>query len=149
MPSLDKTIAGRVFFISTLAFYALSEGPAFGAMLGAYAGLFAELWSYGAFGVQIGLFSVLGALCGFLSRQFFGDSLLTAALFPVLCVYAVAVSNHFFLNTVTDDSFFSIFVSAFHAGDLILAALVSPFLFALLQKISPKATFFRRKTQGP
>ncbi len=138
--------ARGVFFISALTYYALSEGPGFGALLGAYAGLIAELWGFGPFGCQIASLSIIGALCGFLSRQFFEDSLLTAVLLPISSVYAAAFFNGLILNTASGESAFSALLRAFRIGDLLLAAVVSPFLFSWLKNITPKAVFTRARS---
>ena len=136
---------GGALVISVLAFYALSEGPVFGVILGAYTGIFFELWGFGPFGYQIAGLAVLGAFCGSVSLQFFGDSPFTAVLLPVICLYLEACFNASLVNFAFQEGVWSALGRAFRPHDLLFAGIVSPFLFIVLDKISPKAAPARKR----
>ena len=119
-------------------YYALAEGPLFGLILGAYAGIYLEIFGYGKLGYQMAILAAVGAFCGFLASKVFKDSFFTHAVLPALCLYLAALLNLIVFKTLGEETVtFSVVGEAFLVKELFLTAAVSPFIFAALNKMSP------------
>lgn len=126
------------FLLIGLIFYALSEGPFFGLILGCYAGFFLDLFGLGRIGPQIMLFGALGMFAGWSASTLFRDSWPTQVLFP-----AAANLVLLFLDRLIRQSTFSEegMTTGFFPGwaewqSVALAALLSPFIFRFLGSVS-------------
>ena len=76
-------------------FYALIEGPVFGAVIGCFAGFLMDMLCVGKMGSSMTLFSLTGMLTGFSAAKIFYDSILTQILLPVLANILVCGVNLF------------------------------------------------------
>src|SRR4051812_32039529 len=79
-----------ILLLTALLFYALSEGPEFGALLGAYAGLLLEIFGQGAMGGEVVVLAATGFVFGKCAGAFFRESIFAQFLFPVLAFYFAA-----------------------------------------------------------
>lgn len=127
-------------------FYALYEGPFFGALLGCVAGFLMDLYGVGRLGSQIALYAGCGAFAGFSASKFFRDSFFSQVILPVLAVYFMTFSNLAIMHTSSGDPFdgLDLLRSAFVPQALIITAVTSPLLFALLKRISLVPSYRRR-----
>ena len=119
-------------------FYALSEGPFFGLMLGLYAGFFVELFWIGRMGYPIVIFGLLGLLAGYASSKIFRESLFTQILLPTVGYYLMTLLSLVVYQRVLQEegTFLSLLQNAFLWPNLIWTALLSPFIFSFLKKFS-------------
>ena len=112
-----------------VTYYALGEGPVFGAGLGLFAGFLLDLLGVGKLGLQTGEMGLLGLLSGFFSVNLFRESLLTQTLLPAaLTVFLTLVNGaviRFYFHE--DHHFFS--------WDWLWIAGASPFVFNFLKKV--------------
>ncbi|MBI3252090.1 MAG: hypothetical protein HYZ52_02065 [Candidatus Omnitrophica bacterium] len=135
---LIQNAAGFIFFGQDLPlvllgvlFYALSRGPVFGLALGGAAGGLLEVFGVGRIGYESAIFGGIGFLAGLAAQKVFRDSLWTQILLPVIALYLVTffnLGNHAFgLSLVRE---------AFLPRDLLITAILSPFVFQILKRFS-------------
>ncbi len=124
-----------VFLLVAVLFYALSEGPLFGAALGAFAGLLLEIFGHGRMGAEMLVFSAAGLIFGQTARTFFRESLLSQFLFPVLAFYFVVVSR-FAIDQAVSGAGFDLSTAA---------AVLMPYDVAMVFASAPVVFFFLRK----
>ncbi len=126
-----------ILLLAGLLFYALSEGPFFGAILGAYAGLLLEIFGLGRMGAEILVFSAAGLVFGQTARTFFRESLLSQFLFPVLAFYFVVISR-FIIDQASSGAGFDISLAgaALLPYDVAMVFASTPVIFFVLRKVS-------------
>ncbi len=78
-PSLTPSLT-----VIGVVFYALYEGPAFGAILGAWAGFFSDLLIAGPMGQEMLILGSVGFVAALSSGFFFRESALTSGVLPPL-----------------------------------------------------------------
>jgi rod shape-determining protein MreD len=126
-------------------YYALAEGAFSGFVCGVWGGLLLDLLSQGRPGFFTAALAAAGGLCGYVSSKIFEDSWLAEIVLPFLGLYALAFSQHIFLKTQTGEAVLpGVFTEAFLPWPLLTTALVSPWLFARLRRVSPR----RRAARG-
>ena len=118
-----------------VVFYALYEGPGFGAVIGCYAGLFLDVLGTGRLGPHMALYAASGALSGLAASAFFRESLLIRSALPPAFHYltTLVMLTLFRWGTASERS---VFIEAFLPGQLIVTAVLSPFLFRFLARHS-------------
>ena len=84
------------FLLAGVIFFALTEGPIFGAVLGCFAGFLLDILGAGKLGGSMALFSLVGILAGFSSTKIFYDSLFTQILLPIFCQYMICAGRVYF-----------------------------------------------------
>ena len=125
-------------------FYSLREGPRFGAVLGAGAGLLLELFWQGGFGFWPLNFAAVGALSGYVSSKIFPDGLLTEILLPGTAFYFSTLAEIVYLQLQTGTfSGWEAAGRAFLPWPFIGTLLISPVLFAWLQNVSSGRRWLR------
>ena len=124
-------------------FYAMTEGPIFGAVIGCFAGFLLDILGVGKLGISMAIFALIGALSGFSSAKIFYDSLFTQISLPVLGQFFVCLVNLFFVKAPAGPE---ILKEAFFMSQPWLVVLVSPAVFLFLKKIS-FVRHERRKTR--
>ena len=139
--SLHFLFSERVpwILLSGVLFYAMAEGPAFGMLIGSYAGFFPDLFGTERIGISMAIFGVLGLLSGFSGAKLFNESPVTQVLLPSLAYYLAAWLNLFIQRVVLQDEAFSfgLFRDAFLPLPLVLTAVSSPLVFFYLKKLTP------------
>ena len=129
----------------SVIFYSLQEGPFFGMALGLYAGMFLEIFSAGPLGFQMLILSSCGGMSGFIASKIFGESVLVQVLLPSLMFYFAALFDVLILKArLGEIAGLSALVDAFRPFDLVVTALVSPWVFSVLRKMSRRS--FSRST---
>ncbi len=118
-------------------FYALTEGPIFGAVIGGYAGFLLDILEVGKLGGSTAIFSGLGVLAGFSASNIFYDSLLTAFLLPALSNYFLCFFSLLFYRNLpqTEGLSIDLFRESLMLSQPILTAVVSPITFSFLKKV--------------
>ena len=126
------------FLLSGVIFYALTEGPVFGAVIGCFAGFLLDILGTGKIGGSMAIFSLIGVFTGFSSTKIFYDSFFTQALLPMLSQYAVYVLNLFFIKTFTgvENADLAILKEAFFLSQPWFSILASLTVFSFLKKVS-------------
>ena len=125
--------------ITGVLFFALLEGPAFGFVLGCYAGIFFEIFGVGRMGFEILFFGLLGLAAGSGASAIFRDGWFAKFVFPVVAVYAASFFHLFTAKIGADEA----------AGPwLILESFSWPVLFWTAAS-SPAVFFFLRKVSKP
>lgn len=123
-----------------LLFYALSEGPLFGALLGLWAGFLMDLFGAGRPGFWMGAFAATGYFSGVISSKVFQDGLLTQIALPVGALYCVTFAEAWVLRSQSGEGAgFGLAVAAFLPWPLLVTALCSPWLFSYLRRWTPNA----------
>ena len=118
-------------------FYALSEGPLFGALLGAFAGALLEVFGQGRMGCDLLIFSVTGFIFGRTAGTFFRESLLSQFFFPVLAFYFVSFSRLVLYQISSGGGFdLSFFHAALLPWDAAVVFASAPVIFFALRKVS-------------
>ena len=121
-------------------FYALTEGPVFGAVIGCFAGFLLDVLEVGKLGGSMALFSALGALTGFSASKIFYDGFLTQLLLPVIGNYFLCFFSLLFYGNLSDAGApsFGLFRESLTLSQPLLTALVSPAAFSFLKKVGRK-----------
>ncbi len=121
-------------------YYALSEGPVFGAVIGCFAGFLLDILEVGKLGGSIAIFSGLGALTGFSASKIFYDGFLTQLLLPVFGNYFLCLFSLLFYKNLpqTEGPSLGLFRESLFLSQPLLTALVSPFTFLFLKKVGKK-----------
>lgn len=118
-------------------FYALFEGPAFGAVLGCYAGVYLDLFGFEGLGHQMLLFGVAGALSGFAASKIFRESFFSRIFLPPLIYYLLAFCHQVSWNFLNNEPVRpEILKEVWQSLDLLATAVFSPFVFGLLKNLS-------------
>jgi len=133
----DKT---PPFLLMGVIYYALQEGPLFGMALGAFAGVFLEVFTAGALGYQMVIFASCGGLSGFIASKIFRESILVQVFLPSVMLYFLTLFNLLIFKAQTGgiEGFFAL-SGAFRPWELLAAALVSPIAFSFLRKVSSRS----------
>ena len=123
------------FLLIGVIFYALSEGAAYGVLVGCFAGLFLEIFGVGKIGYQMAVLGITGGLVGFLSSQIFRESFLTQFLLPSLANYFVTLLNLLITKSVLSEDIWSagIFQEAFSFSSFFLTSIFTPIVFYFLK----------------
>ncbi len=87
--SLNFVLPFKIIFLVTICVVlgAIQEGPGFGALLGALAGLLLDLYGVGRLGPWIFVLSITGLTTGMASRKLFKDSFLTRFSLSMLGIF--------------------------------------------------------------
>ena len=118
-------------------FYALSEGPLFGALLGAFAGALLEIFGQGRMGSDTVVLAAAGFIFGHSARTFFRESLLAQFFFPVLAFYFVALSRLVLYQISSGGGFDLSFIRAvLLPWDVAVVFASAPVIFFCLRKVS-------------
>lgn len=121
----------------TVLFYALSEGPWFGALLGAFAGLLLEVFGLGRMGGEILVLSFAGFLFGQSAGTFFRESIFAQILLPVLAFYLTTFLRFvLFAVSAGEGVSFSVLRESCLSWDILGVLVVSPLIFFFLKKVS-------------
>ena len=131
------------FLLIGVIFYAMTEGPIFGAVIGCFAGFLLDILGVGKLGVFMVIFALIGTLSGFSSAKIFYDSLFTQISLPFLSQFFVCLVNLYFIESPAGPG---IIKEAFFMSQPWFVALVSPAVFLFLKKIS-FVRHERRKTR--
>ncbi len=128
-------------------FYALYEGPLFGAVLGCAAGFLMDLYGVGRMGPQMMLYAACGVFAGYSASKFFRDSFVSQVVLPAFAVYFVTFCNLAAAQGATGESLdgLRLAIEAFVPKTVILTAAVSPLFFMLLKRISFVPSYRRRR----
>ena len=131
-------VVAAPFLVAGVIFFALTEGPAFGAVIGCFAGFFLDILGVGKLGLSMALLSSVGALTGFFSSKIFYDSLFTQIFLPVISQYLLCVMNLFLTKSFMqgESAGAEILADAFFLSQPWSAALVSVAVFSVLKKVS-------------
>ena len=86
------------FLLIGVIYYALTEGPVFGAVSGCFAGFLLDILGLGKLGGSMTLFSLVGILAGFSSTKIFYDSVFTQMVLPVLSHFVICLAHLFFIK---------------------------------------------------
>ena len=121
-------------------YYALIEGPIFGAVIGCFAGFFLDILEAGQLGGSMAIFSGLGVLAGFSASKIFYDSFLTQLFLPVLGNYLLCFFSLLFYKNLPQAEGLSLglFRESLILSQPFLTALVSPIAFLFLKKVGKK-----------
>lgn len=124
--------------VTGVIFYALTEGPLFGLILGCFAGFFLDLMGVGPLGAEMAVFGILGFVCGSASSKVFRDSAIVQALLPAAGYYLVNSLNLLLFHLKNGDSIapLTLFGSALDWPQIIFIAGSSPFIFSFLKQVS-------------
>ncbi len=119
-------------------FYALTEGPFFGFVIGCAAGFFLDLFGIGRIGTEMVIFGTLGALSGLAAAKIFRESLLTQILLPTLSHFIATFCNLLIFKMMLHEEWalFDLFKEALLNPQLLLTAALSPFIFRFLKRVS-------------
>jgi len=121
-------------------FYALSEGPSFGALVGLWAGFLMDLFEMGRPGFWMSTLAATGYFSGVISSTVFQDSLLTQIVLPVGALYSVTFAEAWVLRSQSGEGVgFGLLGAAFLPWPLITTAFCSPWLFSRLHRWTPGA----------
>ena len=120
--------------LCAVLFYAFSEGPVFGMLLGAYAGLLLEIFGTGRFGYEILVFAATGFLFGRGTKTFFRESFFLSFLVPVLAFYFMTVLRLLIFHLSSGEGFPSADELWFPWETLTVFA-VCPVVFFFLKKV--------------
>ena len=133
--------------VGAVVFYALSEGPFFGFILGIFAGALLELFGVGKIGLEPLFFAGAGFLSGMASSRIFHESFIARTVLPVLVTYGLCLFNLSLSRATSGEAPWNpaLFRDAFLFYDLASTALLSPFVFYILSKFS----FSGRKKRRP
>ena len=125
------------FLLVGVIFYALSEGPFFGWVIGSYAGFFLDLLGIGRIGPQVCLYGFVGAFSGWSASTLFRDSLWTQILFPVVLNAALLILTPLVLQDfLWEERGFIFFSTGAEWRSMLLALFLSPWLFRFLKAVS-------------
>jgi len=119
----------------------LMEGPAFGFVIGLFAGLLNDIIVSQTVGALSLTWAALCAFAGASASTIFRESFFSWVLLPVLAMYVHMVCMAITLQSI---SFFSALVRAFSVGTLFLTAVCSPILFAMMRRIAYRRVYARR-----
>lgn len=127
------------FLLAGTVFYGLLEGPAAGAVLGAVAGLFLELFSTGPFGAQMGLLACIGAVSGLVAKKIFRDNFGIQIGLPAAAYLFYTLASAALVSGVAVDREVvqTITVEALDWTSIALAGTVAPVVFAFLRRTLP------------
>ena len=117
-------------------FYALIEGPVFGAVIGCFAGFLMDILGVEKLGGSMAILSSLGVLAAFSASKIFYDSFFTQVFLPPLGNYLLCFfSLLFFKNFPQAEGFsFDLFKESFFLSQPLLTVVVSPAVFLFLKK---------------
>ncbi len=126
------------FVLITVIFYALTEGPTFGALLGCFAGFLLDIIGTGKLGSSMAIYSGIGVFTGFSASKIFYDSFLTQLLLPMMgnfsaCFFSLLIYKYL---PPYEKLSFHIFRESFILSQPILTVLVSPLMFNFLKKVA-------------
>jgi cell shape-determining protein MreD len=119
-------------------FYSLSAGPLFGFLIGAFGGLFFEIYGVGSFGFSMLVLGGVGAACGAVSGTLFRESFATQLLLPACAAYTITFFHLAAMRVGGGELNAGVFLDAFSFWNIFFTALASPLLFGLLLKTSPR-----------
>ena len=121
-------------------FYALTEGPVFGAVIGCFAGFLLDILGVGKLGGSMAILSSVGALTGFSASKIFYDGFLAQLLLPVLGNYFLCFFSLLFYQNLpnAEAPSFGLFRESLILSQPLLTALVSPAAFSFLKKVGKK-----------
>lgn len=124
--------------LAAVVYYAMLEGASFGFLAGCFAGFFMDLFGIDRIGSQMVIFGCLGAFSGIVASKIFRDSLLTQLFLPAMGTYFVALSNLALVRASDAEGpgGWALLWHAFNGPHLILTAVLSPFVFRFLKKVS-------------
>ena len=126
-----------VLLLCGVLFYAFSEGPWFGALLGAYAGLLLEVFTTGRLGSEMMVLAATGFIFGRGTRIFFGESLFMRFLMPLLAFYfSVFFRFLLFYAFSGEGQAFGIFRNHLLLWDTLGLLVACPVVFSFLKKVS-------------
>lgn len=128
-------------------FYALYEGPLFGAVLGCAAGLLMDLYGVGRMGTQIALYAVCGVLAGYSASKFFRDSFVSQVILPAFAAYFVTLCNLAAAQNAYGEPMnaWGLLAEAFVPQTVLFTAAAAPVFFMLLKRISFVPSYRRRR----
>lgn len=119
-------------------FYALTEGPLFGAVIGCFAGFLLDTLGVGKLGGSMTLYSLVGICTGYSSTKIFYDSFFTQILLPVFFQYAVCLAHLFFARNIPqgEGAGWRILSDAFWVSQPWFTVAASLAVFSFLKKVS-------------
>lgn len=126
------------FLLAGVIFFALTEGPIFGAVLGCFAGFLLDVLGVGKLGGSMALFSLAGIIAGFSSTKIFYDSLFTQSLLPVFCQYLICAVSLFFVKRLPqgEGADLGILKEALFLSQPWFTVVVSLGVFSFLKKVA-------------
>lgn len=126
------------FLLIGVIYYALTEGPVFGAVIGCFAGFLLDILGLGKLGESMTLFSLVGIFAGFSSTKIFYDSFFTQMILPVLSHYAICLVHLFFVKQFPQGEVANVSMvkEAFFLSQPWWTMLTSLGVFSLLRKVS-------------
>ena len=128
----------------TVVYYGLTQGPSFGFVLGAVAGVFFEIFSVGKIGYEMMALGLCGLVAGYTATAFFRENLLARVVLPAALVYWEAL-----FRLVMDGGsreagpVFGILREAFVWPTILSTAIFSPLLFRLLGRKTEPGGYFK------
>ena len=121
-------------------FYALIEGPLFGAVIGCFAGFLMDILGVGKLGGSMAIVSSLGVLAGFSASKIFYDSFFTQIFLPALGNYLLCFFSLLFFKNLPQAEGFSLdlFKESLLLCQPLLTVAASPVVFMFLKKVVRK-----------
>ncbi len=120
-----------------ILFYALSEGPVVGALLGIFAGVLLEIFGQGRMGCEILVLASTGFIFGKGGSAFFRESVFSQFLFPVLAFHFMVFLRLAIYQVFSSDPFdLSLLGAALLPYDVLIIFTAAPVLFFFLRKVS-------------
>ena len=129
------------FVLIGVLFYALTEGPVFGAVAGCFAGFFFDILGVGKLGGSMAILSGIGAISGLSASKIFYDGFLTPLLLPAAANYLLCFFSLLFYENPAQGKGLplGLFRESLILSQPFLTALVSPAVFSFLKKAGKKS----------
>ncbi len=126
-----------ILLICGVLFFAFSEGPLFGALLGLYAGLLLEVFGVGRMGSEMVVFAATGFIFGRGTKTFFRESFFITFLMPLLAFYFFVFFRFLiFYFSQGDGRDFGIYRESLLPWDILSMLAACPVIFFFLKKVS-------------
>ncbi|OIO37955.1 MAG: rod shape-determining protein MreD [Candidatus Omnitrophica bacterium CG1_02_46_14] len=121
-------------------YYALIEGPVFGAVSGCLAGFLLDILGVGKLGTSMAILSGLGMISGLSASKIFYDGFLTQFLLPLIGNYLFCFLSLFFYRNLPEAQGLSmgLFRDSLVLSQPILTLLISPVIFSWMKKAGPR-----------
>ncbi len=139
-------LSSALILAPAVIFYGFSEGPGFGLLAGVTAGFFLDLLSTGRMGVQMAVFGILGAACGFLSSKVFRESFVTWGVVPLMAHLFIFFASRVIFGIFSENSSLGAdqFFDTFSFLNILAMLSFSWATFWFLKKVSDRKPARRR-----
>ncbi len=135
--------------LMTVIFYALAEGPRFGFILGLVAGFYLDLLGAGKMGPAMAALAFTGAFSGVTAGKIFRENLFIQIFLPGFGVFFLALARFISSPELFLDEGRLCWAAVFlWASKMAFAAILAPFYFQFLKKISGERGKKKRVRSG-